>query len=249
LTDPYHAPPMIRPISVLALVGLIAAGCTSSPTTTTAGTPITAPPTTTNTSAPVASTTTTVPQAALDIRSALDGYSNALSAGNGADAIAFLDSETLDLFDDLVLLASSAVPVNELDFLDAFLVLRLRHRFSSEQLKSLTAADIFLTALDDNLAFPQIETIAFDSINIVDSEATGIVGGSPAMWFSLEEGAWKIALGRTFEEYAPVLGLSIESAALAAAGDGATRDNALLLLLSKLEGTEIDRALLTGPRA
>ena len=239
---------MIRPIAVLAFVGLIATGCTSTPATTTAGTPTTAAPTTTTATAPAASTTTTGPQAVLDIRSALEGYSNALSAGNGAGAIAFLDSETLDLFDDLLLLASSAVHVNELDFLDAFLVLRLRHRFSSEQLQSLTAADIFLTALDDNLAFPQIETIAFDSINIVDTGATGIVGGSPAMWFSLEEGAWKIALGRTFEEYAPVLGLSIESTALAVAGDAATRDDALLLLLSKLEGTEIDRALLAGPR-
>jgi hypothetical protein len=158
-----------------------------------------------------------------------------------------VDSGTLELFEDLLLLAGSPVHVDELDYLDAFLVLRLRHRFSAEDLGSMTAEDVFLTAIEDDLLFSSGGDIAFEAINIVDDEATGEVGGSPAMWFTLEDGEWKVALGRTFEEYAPVLSLTLEAAALQAAGDGATRGEALLLFLSTLEGAEVDPALLAAP--
>ena len=236
-----------RPLLLLAL-SVIAAACSSSPAVTTT-TPTTPPSTmtTTTTSNLAASTTTTVPQAAIDIRAALDGYASALAAGDGAAALTHVDRGTLELLDDLLLLASSPVHVDELDYLDAFLVLRLRHRFTGEELNEMTAADVFLTAIADDLIFPPADRIEFDGINLIDDEATGLIGGSPAMWFRLEGDGWKIALGRTFDEYSQVLSLSIEAAATRAAGEDATRSEGLLLLLSTLEGSDVDPTLLAGP--
>ena len=192
--------------------------------------------------------TTTISPVVGEIRATLDAYSMALTEADAETAVRFVDRGTLELFDDLLLLASSNVHADDLDFLDAFLVLRFRHRFTSDQLDSLTAPDVFLTALEDGLMFSPVGELSFDAFNIVDDEATGEIAGSPAMWFSLEEGVWKIALGRTFDEYSSVLSLSLEAAALNAAGEGATRNDALLALLTELEGVVVDSDILTGPR-
>nr|HSR44031.1 hypothetical protein [Acidimicrobiia bacterium] len=240
---------MTRRLLLLLCLSVVAAGCSSddSPVTSAAQAPPPTTVTTSTTSTIPASTTTTVPQAALDIRAALDGYSAALAAADGPGALAFVDGGTLDLFDDLLLLAASDVHLDDLDYLDAFLVLRLRHRFSGEDLRTMTASDVFLTAVADDLVFPPIDKIEFDAINLIDDEATGEIGGSPAMWFRLEADGWKIALGRTFDEYAQILSLTIEEAALRAAGDAATRSEALLLFVSTLEGEDVDPALIAGP--
>lgn len=239
---------MTRRFLLLLCLSVVAAGCSSdSPITSTTQAPPSTTVTTLTTSPVPESTTTTVPQAALDIRAALDGYSSALAEGNGPGALAYVDRGTLDLFDDLLLLAASNVHLDDLDYLDAFLVLRLRHRFSGEDLSTMTASDVFLTAVADDLVFPPIDRIEFDAINLIDDEATGEIGGSPAMWFRLEAEGWKIALGRTFEEYEQILSLTIEGAAVRAAGDDATRSEALLFFVSTLEGEDIDPALVVGP--
>ena len=243
---------MIRRLTLCSLAALVAVSCTTAgDTSTTVGTTAstTAPPaTTTSTTAAPPSTTTTMSPVVGEIRAALDAYSTALAEADAETAVRFVDRGTLELFDDLLLLASSNVHADDLDFLDAFLVLRFRHRFTSDQLDSLTAPDVFLTALEDGLMFSPVGELSFDAFNIVDDEATGEIAGSPAMWFSLEDGVWKIALGRTFDEYSSVLSLSLEAAALNAAGEGATRNDALLALLTELEGVVVDSDILTGPR-
>ena len=242
---------MIRRLTLCSLAALVAVSCTTArDTSTTVGTTAstTAPPATTTSTAAAPSTTTTISPVVGEIRATLDAYSTALAEADAETAVRFVDRGTLELFDDLLLLASSNVHADDLDFLDAFLVLRFRHRFTSDQLDSLTAPDVFLTAIEDGLMFSPVGELSFDAFNIVDDEATGEIAGSPAMWFSLEEGVWKIALGRTFDEYSSVLSLSLEAAALNAAGEGATRNDALLALLTELEGVVVDSDILTGPR-
>ena len=242
---------LIRPLALLLFIGLLAAACTTAAdtTTTVATAPSTTAPTATTTSTTMpASTTTTVSPIVSEIRGTLDAYSTALAEADAETAVRYVDRETLELFDDLLLLASSNVHADDLDFLDAFLVLRFRHRFTSDQLDSLTGPDVFLTALEDGLMFSPVGELSFDAFNIIDDEATGEIAGSPAMWFSLEDGVWKIALGRTFDEYSSVLSLSLEAAALNSAGEGATRSDALLALLTELEGVDVDPSILAGPR-
>ncbi|MFW2339119.1 MAG: hypothetical protein ACN4GK_03630 [Acidimicrobiia bacterium] len=242
---------MIRRLTLCSLAALVAVSCTTAGDTSTTVGPTastTAPPTTTTSTAAAPSTTTTISPVVGEIRATLDAYSTALAEADAETAVRFVDRGTLELFDDLLLLASSNVHADDLDFLDAFLVMRFRHRFTSDQLDSLTAPDVFLTALEDGLMFSPVGELSFDAFNIIDDEATGEIAGSPAMWFSLEDGVWKIALGRTFDEYSSVLSLSLEAAALNAAGEGATRNDALLALLTELEGVVVDSDILTGPR-
>ena len=242
---------MIRRLTLCSLAALLVVSCTTAAdTSTTVGTTAstTAPPAKTTSTAAAPSTTTTISPVVGEIRATLDAYSKALAEADADTAVRFVDRGTLELFDDLLLLASSNVHADDLDFLDAFLVMRFRHRFTSDQLDSLTAPDVFLTALDDGLMFSPVGELSFDAFNIIDDEATGEIAGSPAMWFSLEDGVWKIALGRTFDEYSSVLSLSLEAAALNAAGEGATRNDALLALLTELEGVVVDSDILAGPR-
>lgn len=234
-----------RLLSLLAVL-LLGAACSSSTPSTTAA-PVTATPPTTTTSTAPPTTTTTIPAAVGEIQAALDGYAAALADGDGSAALDYVDSGTLELFDDLLLLAASPIHVDELDYLDALLVLRLRHRFSGVELKDMTASDVFLITVDGDLVFPSADQIEFDAINLIGDEATGEISGSPAMWFALEQGEWKLALGRTFDEYAEILSLTIEAAATQAAGEGATPTEALLLFVSALEGADVDAALLAGP--
>ncbi len=239
---------MIRRFLILLAVLTIGAACSPAPisTTTTQAPPSTLPTTTTTSTTPE-TTTTTVPAAVGQIHAALDEYATALAEGDGPAALEYVDDGTLELFDDLLLLAASPIHVDQLDYLDAFLILRLRHRFSAAELDDMTASDVFLTTIEGDLVFPAADQIEFDAINLIGDEATGEIGGSPAMWFAFERGRWKLALGRTFDEYAQVLSLTIEAAATQAAGEGATPAEALLLFVSTLEGEEVDEALLAGP--
>jgi hypothetical protein len=239
---------MIRRFLIVLAVSSIGAACSSAPTstTTTLAPPPSTSPTTTSSTTPEP-TTTTVPAAVGEIHAALDGYAAALAGGDGSAALEYVDDGTLELFDDLLLLAASPIHVDQLDYLDAFLVLRLRHRFSAAELDDMTAADVFLTTVDGDLVFPAADQIEFDAINLIGDEATGEIGGSPAMWFAFEQGRWKLALGRTFDEYAQVLSLTIEAAASQAAGEGATPAEALLFFVSTLEGADVDQGLLAGP--
>lgn len=231
-----------------AVISLLLIGCGESAATTTSSVP--APTTTivtTTTTAPP-STTTTIPTDAIEIRAALNGYLDALTAADGTTALDFVDSGTLDLMNDLLLLAAAPVSVEEMEFLDALLVVRLRHRFPAAELDGMDAADVFVAAIEQDLLIGSPGAgISFDQINVIDDEATGEVGGSPAMWFKLEGTEWKVALGRTFDEYSDVLSVQLEQAAYASAPDGATRSEALLALLTTVEGEPIDPALISGP--
>ncbi|MDF1595610.1 MAG: hypothetical protein P1T08_05895 [Acidimicrobiia bacterium] len=240
---------MIRRFLLMLTVLALAGGCSSTPSTTT----IADIPTTTTTFGITSTipepTTTTLPQAALEIRAAFDGYVAALAAADGRSALSYVDSGTLDLYGELLQLAAAPVHVDEMDFIDAVLVVRLRFRFSEQELALLTAEDVFVTAIDEALLISTPgERINFDAFNITDDQATGEVRGSPAMWFAREDGKWKVALGRAYEEYAPVLSVQLEQAAHDIAGADAGRADSLLGLLSTIEGTGIDPALLAGPR-
>lgn len=204
--------------------------------------------TTTSTTAPPESTTTTVSQDAIDIRAALDGYLAALAAGDGAAAVQFVDSGTIGLMRDLLLLAAAPVSIEEMDFVDAVVVLRLRHRFPASALDELDAETLFVEAIEGQLLIGSPgPDITFEQINIIDDEAAGEVGGSPAMWFSKEDGVWKIALGRTYEEYSSVLSVTLEQSARELAGPEASLSDALLALVESVEGAEIDPEALLGP--
>ncbi len=240
---------MTRRFLLILSCAAIAGGCSSTPATTTIAD---VPATTTTivaTTTTTESTTTTLPQAAIEIRAALDGYVAALAAADGRRALTYVDSGTLDLYGELLQLAAAPVHVDEMDFIDAILVVRLRLRFSEQELAALTAEDVFVTAIDEGLLISTPgERISFDAFNITDDEATGEVKGSPAMWFAREGGEWKVALGRTFAEYAPVLSVQLEQAAHDIAGVDAGRAESLLSLLSTIEETSIDPMLLAGPR-
>lgn len=244
---------MTRRLLAVVVIGGVITACSGSAadTTTTVPAPTTtvAAPTTTvaapTTSPP--STSSTV-DATVGIRAALGAYLDALGRGEPSAALEFVDGATIDLLEDLLVLAASPVHIDDLNVVDALIVLRLRHRFSGSELEQMSPGDAFDVAFTPD-TLPSFGDITFESFNIVGDEATGVVNGSPAMWFVREGGSWKVALARTFDEYTEVLSLMIESRALADAGGDVTITEALVALVSQLEGVEVDPALVSGPRS
>jgi hypothetical protein len=235
---------------------ILVAACTTEPApTTTTSPPATSPTTsttadTTSTTADDTTTTTFSPEAA-EILAALGAYQTALVARDGVGAADLVDEATIRLYAELVAAAAAQEPVETLPFIDALVIVRLRHRYSAAELSAFGGRDVFIAAVEEGMVSSTVGTdsVALDSVNISGDSATGVAQGTPVLWFVREEGTWRVALAEVLEQYGDVLGLQFEQAAIQTLGPDTTRRDALLWLGGLLEGGDLDPALLDGPRS
>jgi len=140
------------------------------------------------------------------IHASFESYRAAVLTDNGEEAIKYVDSKTLQYYNDLLIKIKSAdsSSITSLPFLDKFMVLAIRHKASAVELNSFDGSAILIYAINNGLVGKNsIENNSIGEIEILGEKAIGefISNGQKSdafLNFYRENDIWKIDLTSLF---------------------------------------------------
>lgn len=140
------------------------------------------------------------------ILASFDSYRAAVLTDNGDEAIKYIDSKTLQYYNDLLVIIKSAdsSTITTLPFLDMFMVLAIRHKASAEEINSFDSSSLLIYAVNNGIVGKNsIEKNSIGEIEVIGEKAKGafISNGQQTEYFLnfyRENDIWKIDLTSLF---------------------------------------------------
>lgn len=140
------------------------------------------------------------------VRKTFEYYRQGILAGSGAEAFQWVDRNTVDYYNRILALATTAdsATVRALDIQDRYMVQRIRHSISKETALGMDGATLFAYAVENGMVGDsRLSDLEIGDVTITGDTATGamIVKGKPsglAFTFHKENGLWKIDLTSLF---------------------------------------------------
>lgn len=149
-----------------------------------------------------------------DIRASFDGYKQAIMHDQGATAIEFLDSKTIQYYDSIAFYCNYAdsLELEKLTIMDQMMVLIIRHLIPDSQLLDYNGYDLLLFAINKGLVGKDmVEHNDIGMITLLGNEAKAellVNGNASNVYFNFfkEEDAWKLNLTTLF----PMVNVTLE---------------------------------------
>ncbi len=215
----------VRPIVVVAALGLATVLPAAQPTTRGAG----------------------AGEAA--VRETFEAYRQALVAGDGEQAADLVDRETGDYYRELkrLVLDGSEEEVRQRTFVDRFLVVAFRHQFEEAELTGMELADVIVRAMEIGwINSAAIEQLAVGTVRIEGDEAwaaartrasledPALGGGIDELEYRFvnEDGNWKFRFSALVASIDEVMRNLAEQL-------GADEDDLIFTLVESLTGVEV----------
>jgi hypothetical protein len=173
-------------------------------------------------------------------------YRTALIENDGEAALAIVDSGTIAWYDE-VLEEALSLPrdeLSELGFTEKFTILRVRHTYRRYEIEDMTGEELFRAMIDRGWSSRSaVEDITVGEEHIEGNSAWISFSPemtTPAMYFVLEDGEWKLALSQSFP---------IADEQYAEAREGLEYEEELFLMemLVSLTEREVDERIFEGP--
>lgn len=140
------------------------------------------------------------------VRKNFESYSNALINGKGEEAVNYVDSHTLQYYNDIVEQARDAdsLKVESLPLLDKIMVLLVRHRVTKEDLLKFDGKALFIYAINNGMIDKNGPTnLKLGTVTIEKDTAKGQISFKGVEYpvylnFYKEIGQWKYDLTSSF---------------------------------------------------
>lgn len=140
------------------------------------------------------------------VRAAFDGYKSAILNDKGEEAVKFLDSRTVQYYENMLDFAKNADKdqVNSLSFFDRMMVLFVRYRVSKEDILSFNGEKLLIYSIESGMVSKSsVVNGSIGKISIADDFAKGQLhddqGALPLYYhFYKEDGQWKLDLTSSF---------------------------------------------------
>ncbi|MGB0177791.1 MAG: hypothetical protein ACPF9D_11540, partial [Owenweeksia sp.] len=141
------------------------------------------------------------------IRTAFDNYKSAIRYSNGDVALAFIDQNTRDYYQEMTnaIKTADSLSVRDMNVLDKIMVLSARHRIPEEKAISMEGDQLFIYAVKYGMvAKNSVENVEIGEIVVNGNTATAslVASGQPVPMnfeFNRENNKWKIDLTSLFE--------------------------------------------------
>ena len=174
-------------------------------------------------------------------------YQMALRDLNGGLALSLVDQETIAWYETIRThaLTLDRIELDQLSFMDKYMVLVARLGLTEAELESMTGEDLLKTAVVNNW----IKELALEDFTITHMEINGDsaelfveeVPDTPTFYFVNEQEGWKISPAQSNE----MLNLAVEEEIV---NRGASTDDEILRLLYGFTSGQIDETIFDGPR-
>jgi len=135
------------------------------------------------------------------IENVFESYRSALVSRDGAAARDFVSASTIDYYGFLREIALNGEPSesSQSTLIDRMSVYRIRVEWDAAELSNLSAADVFVYAVDDGWVGSNLGALDIGGIRVFGDSATSVVvvNGQPRQWgftFHRENGEWRIDL-------------------------------------------------------
>jgi len=135
------------------------------------------------------------------IENVFESYRSALVSRDGAAARDFVSASTIDYYGFLREIALNGEPSesSQSTLIDRMSVYRIRVEWDAAELSNLSAADVFVYAVDDGWVGSNLGALDIGGIRVFGDSATSVVvvNGQPQQWgftFHRENGEWRIDL-------------------------------------------------------
>lgn len=179
------------------------------------------------------------------IRQVLEEYRSALLQGDGKTAIQLVDSKTIDWYDQVLAFALTLErdDLDRLDFTEKFIVLRLRHEFSLDQLEDLIGEEVLIIGIERGwISHSSVESMELEDIEVHDLR--GFVTFDemiePIFVFVKEDGQWKFMLWK-------LAALGNVAFVQLVEESGLTEDEFIIGILEALSSFQVDERIFDGP--
>lgn len=137
-----------------------------------------------------------------EVKAAFADYKTAILTDDGAKAYQLVDKRTRDWYQTSLTraLTFDREQIMQLGVMDKLQILIIRHRIDAGRLRTMSAEDLFIYAVDNGwVGKNSVSGLELDEVNITDDFATGvaIVGGKKSslhFHFYREDGSWRMDL-------------------------------------------------------
>jgi hypothetical protein len=179
------------------------------------------------------------------IQQVFEQYRSALLQGDGEAALAALDLETIDWYEQVIefALTLDRDDLNRLDFIEKFTVLRLRHEFSRDELEDLTGDELIKIAIENGwISRSSVESLELEDVEVNDLRGIVTITGisEPLFLFVKEDGQWKFMLWK-------VTALGNPAFEQLVAESGLSEDEFVIGILEALSSFQVDERIFDGP--
>lgn len=182
------------------------------------------------------------------IKQTFNNYKNAILNDKGDEALAFVDSRTIQYYSDVLTLVKEAdsVKVDSLSLLDKLMVFAIRHRTSREDILSFDGKKLLAYAIKSGMVGKSsVADISIGEVKIEMDMAKGqlVLNGLAAPFyfhFYKEDGQWKLDLTSIFTVSTFAFRKEVEDSGL---GENEFLFSILHMLTGKKPGNEIWKAV------
>jgi len=181
------------------------------------------------------------------IREVFESYRQALIDKDGDKAWYYIDSQTINFFEDLrnKSLTLSYEDMNGLDVMKKFIILRLRNDFNKKQLETMNPKDIFVAGVERGyISNDTIKDIKLNKIEVQGNIASGFVSQAPkipSFYFAEANGIWKVALVKNMDMGNAFFEKMLDQS-------GMTEKEFLIDLLSQVSSSEVKKGIFDKPK-
>jgi hypothetical protein len=175
------------------------------------------------------------------VSNCFNGYKTAVLSQNGAEAIKFVDAQTLNYYAQMLdySISISSSELQKKSFLDKLMILTLRHRATPEELHSFNGETLFIWAVENGMVGKEsVQNASIGKIEIEDQSAKGqfVNNGqsTPFYYKFVKTGeSWKIDLTSMFDISEKALLQMVKQ-------QGMEQQEFIYYMLELLTGKEVD---------
>ncbi|WP_420627351.1 hypothetical protein [Candidatus Leptofilum sp.] len=182
----------------------------------------------------------------MSIRAVFEQFRTATKNGDGDGAVEVVSSLDVEWYDYLLVgaLTLEREELGALATIEKFIILRLRHNFSLEELENLTGEDVIILSFERGwIDLSYLENFEIDEVDIGIDPGNALVtfADGTAMFFYREGGRhWKVSLGQFMSQANEELNQIIRES-------GIPEDQFFTGLLELLSERPVDERIFDGP--